>query len=473
MLFKDNPVFEAADIHNVANAEPSVLDDTGDFITKGIPLAVGSGLASMANTAISLGNALGGDFEKIDYGQEVKEYDDDLSKYYNDHQQGIDLGGFVATSFIPGTVGLKALKVIQAGNLGKTAASVTGFFRNSEEAFLKKALSSVQVETNQIFRVMDSNKLGAIAAGFGEQTLQAGAFETAVLLSMNQSPTINKEDQGYFNSLLFNSPDILKGALLGGLVGGAIKGFSISGEIKSGIKARDKEDFMSLNMKRVGVTDLDSGTNAAMDFYELRGREKLFNAQKEAGELNDRQIANFEKTQKQNKTTLLERIREELTEEKDAELSKALWNHLQTSADIGGDLPEEVGLRLLGAATRVSRISTEDSTVAGTKVYMGESQLSERHAKNILKKEGNIAPGEYDVAPEGVLLEELKTEGYAVYKDTAGNYRVIPGAKYERELKKSVDKREHDFIVKMGGDQAGRISESAYPVAGDLGSRSF
>src|SRR5437762_3579982 len=140
MLNEDDPSLQAADLHNYAQTGTSFLDDTADFFTKGVPLAIGSGLVSMANTAISLGNAVGGDFEKIDYDKSVKEFDDDLSKYYTEHKEGIDLGGFLATSFIPGLGGIKALKLIQGGIMGKNAAAATGLFRNAESRYLEKAL---------------------------------------------------------------------------------------------------------------------------------------------------------------------------------------------------------------------------------------------------------------------------------------------------------------------------------------------
>src|SRR6185369_7675392 len=175
-----------------------------------------------------------------------KSYDDDLSKYYTEHQEGIDLGGFLATSFIPGLGGIKALKMIQGGLMGRNAAAATGLFRNAEAKYLEKATSAIQQETNQVFRTLDGNKIAAIAAGYGDQALQAGAFETGVLLTMNQNPTINKEDHGYFKSLLYNSPEVLSGAILGGGIGGTLNALKISGELKSTIRLRDKEDFPSL-----------------------------------------------------------------------------------------------------------------------------------------------------------------------------------------------------------------------------------
>lgn len=466
MLLEGNPALEAADIHNYAESGTSFLDSASDFITKGVPLALGSGLTSMANTAISLGNALGGEFEQIDYTAKIKEYDDNLAKYYTDNQDGIDLGGFVLTSFIPGLGGIKALKLIQSGNLGKTAAAVTGLFRNKEEQYLAKALSSVQAETNQIFRTLDGNKIAAIAAGFGEQALQTAAFETATLLTLNQNPVINKENQSYFSSLLYNSPEILKSSLIGGGIGGGINALAIGGKIKGAIRLRDRDDFPSLNIPEIGLSDIDAGTSAAIDFYWLKGREKVYTEKAARGEINERQLANYKKTQGQKATELLTRIREDLTDDKDAKLAQAVWNHLINSPETA-DKAEDVALRLLGAATKIERIGIEDSTLSGEKVFYGETALSERHTKNILLR-GKISPGEID-NPGPAELEEMKLAGYDLYKDTGGNYRVIPGIKYEAQLAKSIDTKKHDFIVKIGGDQAGRISESAYPVLGDLG----
>lgn len=471
MLLDGNPALEAADLHNYAESGSSMLDSASDFFTKGVPLAVGSGLVSMANTAISLGNSLGGEFEKIDYDQQVRNYDDDLSKYYQENKEGIDLGGFVATSFMPGLGGMKALKMIQGGIMGKTAASVTGLFKSKEAFYLDKALSSVQSETNQVFKMLDGNKIASIAAGFGEQTLQAGAFETGVMLSMNQNPIINPEDQGYFKTLLYNSPEIIKSALLGGAIGGGIGALGISGKLKSAIRARDKDDFVSLNIPEVGLSDIDPGTKAAIDFYQLKNRELTYKAMQDSGDINERQGSNFEKTQKQKATELAFRIQTDLTDN-DGDLSKAVWNHLLGADVAGSDGPADVGLRLLGAATNISRIGEEDSSAAAAKVYYGDSQLSERHARNILAR-AKINPEVQTTPPSAADLEEMKLGGYELYKDDAGNYRVVPGIKYESQLKTGLDAKKHDFIVKLGGDQVGKIAESAYPVAGDLGKVSY
>lgn len=476
MLTDGNPVLEAADLHNFAATGASSLDpnqsnddssSVSDFFTKGVPLAVGSGLTSMANTAVSLGNAFGGDFDKIDYDKQVQDYDDDLSKYYQDNKAGVDLGGFVLTSFIPGVAGIKALKMIQGGVMGESAAAVTGLFKSKESFYLEKALSSVQTETNNVFRMLDGNKLAAIAAGFGEQTLQAAAFETATMLSMNQNPVINPEDQGYFKTLLYNTPEMIKSALIGGAIGGAIGGLGVAGKIKSAIRLRDKEDFPSLNLPQIGASDIDDGTKAAIDFYWLKNREISYQAQQAAGEINERQVSNFQKTQQQKATELLTRIREDLTDN-DADLSKAVFNHLLTADTVGSDGAAETGLRLLGAATDIERVGTEDSIAQGIKIYSGESQLSERHAKNILAR-GKINPQVQTTVPSGADLEEMKLAGYEMYKDDAGNLRVIPGIKYQAQLNTALDTAKHDYIVKLGGDQAGRISETAYPVLGDTG----
>jgi hypothetical protein len=471
MLNEDDPSLQAADLHNYAQTGTSFLDDTADFFTKGVPLAVGSGLVSMANTAISLGNAVGGDFEKIDYDKSVKEFDDDLSKYYTEHKEGIDLGGFLATSFIPGLGGIKALKLIQGGIMGKNAAAATGLFRNAESRYLEKALSSVQQETNQVFRLLDGNKVASIAAGFGDQALQAAAFETSVLLTMNQNPTINKEDTGYFKTLLYNSPEILSGALIGGGIGGSLNALRISGELKSAIRLRDKEDFPSLNIKELGLSDVDHGTKAAIDFMWLNNRGKWYEQLKQNGEVNDRQIQNFNRSQKQKATELLTRIREDLTEDKDAELSKQVWNHLlRLSANSGTDEGTNLALRLLGAANKIERANEGDAGLT-TKVMFNEGYLDERHAKNILQN-GKIAPEQIS-ATDAVAQEEAKLQGYDVFKDEAGNYRVVPGTNYERYLKVTKDTKVHDFIVKMAGDGEGEITESAYPVLGDLGKVTF
>src|SRR6185369_16739803 len=292
------------------------------------------------------------------------------------------------------------------------------------------------------------------------QALQAGAFETGVLLTMNQNPTINKEDHGYFKSLLYNSPEVLSGAILGGGIGGTLNALKISGELKSTIRLRDKEDFPSLNIKELGLSDVDNGTAAAIDYMWLHNRGKWYEQLKQNGELNDRQIQNFERSQKQKATELITRLREDLADG-DAGTSKAMWNYLINLTDgSGADAATESALRVLGAATKLERINEGDSGLT-TKVLMNGSYLDERHAQNILKR-GKIAPEQISSSDQ-MAQEEAKLSGYELYKDEAGNYQVIPGIDYARQLKITKEAKEHDFILKVAGDNVGEITDRAYP----------
>lgn len=470
-LLDGNPAIDVADLHQSAETGQSFLDSAGDAITKGVPLAVASGVSSMLDTAVALGNSLGGEFERINFEKNVQEYDDDLSRYYKEHKEGIDLAGFIGTSFIPGTAGLKALKFVQAGGAGRSTAAVTSLFKSAEERYLQKALSSVQAETNSVFSKLNGDKIAAIAAGYGEQALQAAAFETAVLVTSNQNPTMNKEDTGYFQTLLYSSPEVFKGAILGGFIGGSINAFGLSGQLKSAIRARDKSDFTSLNIKELGYNDIDPGSEAAFDFYMLKAREKHIELSRTSGEANAQQLQNYERTQVQKADELRYRLKDDLAGG-DAELGNAIYSHISRPVKDQTTPAEDVALSLLGAATKAERITFEDMLEKQTeKILFKEGTLSPRHAENILKR-GKIAPAAIEPA-DGPALEEAKMAGYELYKDSAGNMRVIPGVSYEKELAKKIDKTKHAFIVKLAGDDAGRITETAYPVAGDLGDVSY
>jgi hypothetical protein len=475
----DDPAYQAADIHNVADSGQSFIDSAEDFVVKGVPLAVASGLYSMRNTMVSLGNTLGGDFEKSNLESDALSYDDDLGKYYQAHKDGIDLGGFIATSFLPGTAGIKALKLIQAGELGQSAARVTGLFTNTEKMFLAKAESSIQQETNQVFKMLDANKLGAIAAGVGEQGLQAAAFETGVLLTQNQSPVLNKEDQDYFHNIIYNTPELLKNAALGGLIGGGINALVISGKLKSMIRQRDADDFPTLRIPELGLSDLDTGTKTAADFAWLVDRQTRIDKETADGILNDRQIANYQRTQVQKQTELRLRITEELADG-DAELGKQIWEHLNglrkdTQSEVGStgvtqltNDPKDIATTILGAAQSASRVTEEDLPAASSAVMNGDGYLSPRHAKNILER-GKFAPGTFD-SMDDVTAGELGAAGYELYRDSSGNVRVIEGTPYsKRAFARSLDATKHSLVVKLSGDNAGAITEGAYPVIGDLG----
>lgn len=582
----NDKLFEAAGLHqDVAGESRSLFTGVSDFFTKGVPLVVGSGLTSMYNTAVSLGNAFGADAEKIDFGAKVADYDDDLAAYYKEHQTGVDLGGFLVTSLIPGTVGIKALKMAQGGIAGTNTAATTGllkntqnvfgFFRNAELKYTEKALDRVRLSINEVYDHVSNEKLIAIAAGIGDQALQGAAFQTAVLLTMNQSPVLSKADESYFTSLLSNSHEILTAGAIQGVIGGGFVGLSIAGKVKKALYDKDIAEFPSRHYNTVGTSETlgrDPGTALAADFNYWKQRTKEFEIRQQGGvgpkiagedvlpPLTDTEINKYKRTLHNQEMDIRKRITKMTEEQEDGPLSHAIWDAINKAED-----PVEAMNLMAAAAKKFERLTTEfqPAEASAIKVFTIDGELPARKANNILAR-GKIAPDIFSgegialvpddpnivkmrdfISPQKAASQELQTElnkvsddltqrlmlgevtidqikhataftasakerlenikkligassatsgpkpfakkiitpellkhwtdqGFELYKDAAGTLHVLEESKYAKHvLTRDYKNVNPTLVMKLNGDQAGQITEVAYPTVGDIGTPSI
>jgi len=270
----DDTWIDVADLHNTAAEGQSFLDKTEDWFAKGIPVALGSGVTSILNTGISLGNVFGGDAEKIDYAQNLREYDDDLLKYYEEHKAGADLGGFLLTSLVPGGLGMKGLKAIQTmktgEGIGANVQAVAGFFANKQEKYLKAAAQTLKDPSQQVYGIINRDKILSIAAGFGEQALQGAVFETAVLLTMNQNPVMEpNERDSYVSAITGHLGQAVLNAGLFGVAGGLLGAAGFTGKVNKLIQKADEDAFPQLYGAKIGVSKLDPGQQVVHFLDEL------------------------------------------------------------------------------------------------------------------------------------------------------------------------------------------------------------
>ena len=238
----------AANNHNTGNlnsdwfssGEPPVQRSLVNRAYNMVSSAALSGINSFYNTAVWAGNMFSDkDAEYRDTREWIASFDEDMGKYYADNRQAADLLGFVATSFVPGlggikvfNAGAKALTAAKEGVVGANMAKSLGILPGSRAALVKEAVDSYAT-TRTAFAMSNPQTVRALAAGFGEQALQAAAFETAVAVTMKKSPILSELDAGDMVT------HVLTGAAFGGAVGGAVEGAVTVFGIKKGIKALD------------------------------------------------------------------------------------------------------------------------------------------------------------------------------------------------------------------------------------------
>lgn len=258
----------AANNHNTGNLNTDWFEGAqpqrslGSRAVNMVGSAALSGINSFYNTAVWAGNMFSDEGAKYrDTREWISSFDENMGQYYEQNRQAADLLGFVATSFVPGlggvkvfNAGAKALTASKEGVFGYNMARGLGVLPGARQTLVKEAIESYAT-TRTAFTVSNPQTLKAIASGFGEQVLQAAAFETAVAVTMKKSPILSEMDAG---DMIAN---IATGALLGGAIGGAIEGAISVSKIKSGIK--------SLDTKLAGVTQVARGVEGTKSSDEL------------------------------------------------------------------------------------------------------------------------------------------------------------------------------------------------------------
>lgn len=237
---------EVVGLHNTAaNADKGLMETMGDMadsVTKFAGLSIAAGVNEIYNVVPTVGNWLGADMERSKLEDRIKEYDDDLLKYYRDHQQGIDTTGFVLGSIVPGMAGQKVLNVgqaalrgaIQSGKFGETTGAALGLLAPSREKYLSAAIQSFG-EAGSVFKISNANTIKALATGFGEQALNAFAWETTVAATMNKSPVLDDMD---LKDLMWN---VAVGTAVGGGIGGIFTGIGSAWKLKGAANNIQKE----------------------------------------------------------------------------------------------------------------------------------------------------------------------------------------------------------------------------------------
>lgn len=470
----DDSLYSVANTHSVASGEGDLGDKVMDFVTKGIPLAAASGVTSILNTAISLGNAFGGDSKQINLTKEIRDYDDDLSKYYEAHKENIDLGGFIGTSLVPGSLGvrgLKALQTVKSGEgIGKNTYTVAGYFAGKQQKYLEAAAETIKSPLNNVFAKINGDKLAAVATGYGEQFLQGAVFETAVLLSMNQNPILEPADRGYFQNIIYHAPQALMNAGLFGAVGGTIGIAGITGQINKKIIQEDFKNFPHITASRQGLSNLSEGTLISHDFAVLQDLKGALKEMETGVEfLNVAEAKATQKSIQLQKDTinsfqgeLRVYITERLFKKENNDLAKMLLKELDNTK-IGIEhgypvLPEEYIARILGGAERAKRITEADTPVEillARKTRDVGSKIDPGIIKDVPFKKGEIPP------LPGVTGTPI-SDTAKVLADAA--FDVTKGKAYQG-IRTGLPSR----IIKIAGENKGVMLEGAYPHAGDLG----
>ena len=236
----------ASDTLNIANGNKTFIEsalDTADSVPKFIMASMISGANQLYNIPADIGNLFGGDFERSATEDVIEDYDSDLGKFYEENKESVDLVGFIASSMVPGMAGVKVLNAgqkslelaVASGRAGAHTAKAFGWLPNTIK---KKALDKAMHEAttnSSVAGILNRNAQKAIAAGAGQNVLEAAAFELAVAGTMFNSPILEDQEIGDLLTNVAFSAGVF--GIIGGAMDAAKIGFSLKNAADDAAKA--------------------------------------------------------------------------------------------------------------------------------------------------------------------------------------------------------------------------------------------
>lgn len=203
------------------DAQSGTFSRISDAITKGIPDAAISGGLSVYNTFLDYNGK-----EAVDTAATIRQYDTSWGDYYDDNKEAIDFAGFVGTSFIPGGIGIKALKLAQTGEALGAIGRGLNFAASKKNAYFEKALTELGRSGGTITSSITAAKRAQMGWALADNALTAAASELAIASTMNDSPIFEGQDYKDF------ALNIAVGAAFGGVVGGLLEAGASRGLLK-------------------------------------------------------------------------------------------------------------------------------------------------------------------------------------------------------------------------------------------------
>ncbi len=256
----NSSLFRALDTHEIAGGNPSMEDGITDYLTTGVMDSVVSAGVGIYNTGAALGQVIGiaGKDAQIDEGDAINSLlGADAASFYGRHKTGIDAFGFVASSLVPGTLAIKALRMAQtAGKIGSGLEAMSGL-RNADLLMNSKPLYeaaqyALRVETatpNWFSPLM----VKAYGGGLRQQVMESLAFEAGNLALNNQAATLNPDDLGYFSAIGDQFWTATAFGLGGGALMGGVEALRMRGAVTAYGKAeaRDTAQFATLPLSSI------------------------------------------------------------------------------------------------------------------------------------------------------------------------------------------------------------------------------
>ncbi len=246
---------------DTTDAQQGFFSRLEDAVFKGIPGAAISGALSVYNTFLDYGGK-----EALDTADVIRRYDANWGDYYEDHKETADLVGFIGTSFIPGGVGIKGLKLLQSGRAEGAFARATGFAASRKDEYLQSALKELGKSGGTLTSDIAAAKRAQLTWATADNILTSTAAELMIAATMNNSPVL--ENQSAWDL----TQNIAFGALFGGVVGGVLEHAAARGILKQAQTKIEgaKRTFDTLDpLLNAGLTKSDEALNFIEQIVKL------------------------------------------------------------------------------------------------------------------------------------------------------------------------------------------------------------
>lgn len=235
-----HPVVLAADTTNV---QESGVASIANAVAQGLPSAAISG-------ALSIWNSFRPAADEINIADAITRIDSSMGDYYQNHKEAVDMVGFVGTSFIPGLAGVKALKLASSGQAIGPVGRALGLANTKKTHYLEAAMKEIGKSGGMLPSVTSVNRAKGLGWEVADQALQGLAFETAVALTMNDSPVFEQSTYGDF------AWNMTLGTVLSGAIGGPLASIGARGLLKtvqSEVDAAKRTADVVFDSKKLGL----------------------------------------------------------------------------------------------------------------------------------------------------------------------------------------------------------------------------
>lgn len=342
----------AVDAHAATGDEPSIFESGANVVTKGLPLTALAVANSFLNTGVDINNFFGGDMEKFKVEDEV---DQEYADYYKQHESGIEAAGLLVGSIIPGTLAIKATRLLAFGKTSRLLAEATGIAPSLAQKTIAAGVAEIEAGSGALYGGLQADKYKAIALGIGDQALQGLIYETAMATTMHGSPLLEQD------GLKETVDNMFYGALTGGVIGGALEGVFIASKFNKALLNADiatkQQEFANYlggkNQFIAGdrVVALLDSLDAIPEATNILGGKKAA-ATKELGILNSKKILS------------------DIAPDGDPGVTTGFMNALLKMKDSGMSKEDMYGY--LSRLAKVGRVTEPDDVTSGSIFYINK-----------------------------------------------------------------------------------------------------